>query len=206
MCQTLNLTIRPDGTATVAPTDCYDGGRHCRSLSAPYIAALGVQVGDVDLTVSHVSSLDLIVKDLEALEVAAKACGLEFRENQRSWRWFGRWMRDYHAPDAAFNHGVAPADYGRCSHALSIPDNPAAYEVGVIACPGGYRLAWDHYDRELMRHIARSGKGALADKLVQGYAAEVARKAAAKLGHRHLDETTLEDGSLRIRYEVPATL
>lgn len=85
---------------------------------------------------SHVTSLGTVVTDLAALEEACKALGLTFKRGQTSYRWYGRWVNDYHAEDAAYHHGVKPSDYGRCEHAIACPIKDA-YEVGVVKNPNG---------------------------------------------------------------------
>ncbi|MBI4472202.1 MAG: DUF2997 domain-containing protein [Acidobacteria bacterium] len=76
---------------------------------------------------SHVVSVKVVIRDLNALEMAAKRCGLELHRGQRSYRWFGRWVGDYTLPQ-----GFKPEQLGKCDHALTIPGNPQAYEVGVV--------------------------------------------------------------------------
>ncbi len=44
---------------------------------------------------SHVATIEIQIKDLAALKQAAKDLGLEFRENQKTYRWYGYSVGDY---------------------------------------------------------------------------------------------------------------
>ena len=149
---------------------------------------------------SHVMLIDVVVRDLDALEVAAVRCGLELRRGQRTFRWYGRWMNDFHATDAAFRHGVPPESYGTCEHALAIPGDAHAYEVGLIRAPDGrgFRLLWDGWDRRLEPLIGASG-----GRLMQQYAVAATRREAARRGHQVRGEVILPDGTIRLTLKVP---
>jgi hypothetical protein len=95
---------------------------------------------------SHVAMVSIEIKDLDALKVAAEECGLEFRENQKTYKWYGKWMNDYSGDDAAYKAGLDPKDYGKCAHAIGVPNNNRAYEIGVIdKGEGKYGLVWDFW-------------------------------------------------------------
>jgi hypothetical protein len=200
VCQEIEISVSPAGILKVFPTDCSDGGATCRTLSAPF-AALGRTLADVDLGTSHVVAVKLEVKDLDALEKVAESIGMQLVRGQTTWKWYGKWVDDYSADDAAYKNGIAVADYGKCEHALVIPGKPDAYEVGVIALPGGgFTLGWDFYGggNGLMAKIGAGGQ-----KLLQGYGLEVVKKTAIKQGHFVLGEVPMEDGSIRLRVRVP---
>lgn len=150
---------------------------------------------------SHVvGASDYPIMDLEALATAAEACGLEFRAGQTSYKWYGKFMNDYHGQDAAYKNGVKPETYGKCLHALRVRDNPAAYEVGVIQNPvgPGYSLIWDNYaqGRGLMPKIGDDG-----NKLRQAYGVAVLSKAAVENGYRVTGTTTAAGGVVQITVE-----
>ena len=44
---------------------------------------------------SHVSTINVEIRDLEALKEACKVLGLEFKEGQKTYKWFGRHVGDY---------------------------------------------------------------------------------------------------------------
>lgn len=79
---------------------------------------------------SHVAIGKLKIYDLASLIAACKQLGLEFCEGQSTWRWYGKWVKDYSKDDAAFKHGVKPEDYGKnAAHAIKVPG--ATYDIGV---------------------------------------------------------------------------
>jgi hypothetical protein len=90
---------------------------------------------------SHIAVIQLDVTDLPSLARAAQICGLEFVPGQTEYKWFGRWVGDSPLPE-----GIDIADLGKCSHAIRVPNNDTAYEIGVVAKPGGgYTLLWDFW-------------------------------------------------------------
>jgi hypothetical protein len=154
--------------------------------------------------VSHVASIDLDVKDLNALKKACADLGLEFMEGQTTHKWYGKWVNDYNADDAAYKQGVATEDYGKCVHALKVKDTPGAYEVGVIKNPNGkgFKLIWDFYagGQGLMSVIGTDGK-----KLIGAYAEHATKRAMKKQGLQ-VKMKTLKDGTRRITGTAPIKL
>ena len=113
---------------------------------------------------SHISKIELEINDLESLKLACDQLGLEFRENQKTFEWYG----------------------GRqeCEHAIRIPG--ATYEIGVIRKSEGkgYQLVWDNYHRGGLEQKL----GGNAGKLKQAYARERIRKEARVKGYRVLEQ------------------
>jgi hypothetical protein len=148
---------------------------------------------------SHVSTVQVQIKDLECLAKAAERCGLEFKQDQKSFRWFGRWMDDY--SDAGVKAlGIDPKTYGQCEHALSVKDSDDAYEVGIVRNPKGegYILLFDFWNggHGLMQHISEKADGVDANKLKQFYAAEVAKKQLRRQGRRFVEKVV--DGKIHL--------
>jgi len=116
---------------------------------------------------SHVATMKLKVLSLDALKAAAKQLGLEFRENQKQYKWFGTHVGDYPLPA-----GFTKADLGTCDHAIGVKGNPNAYEVGVVKnkTSPGYTLLWDFWagGYGLQAVVGQDGK-----KLQQEYAVQV---------------------------------
>jgi len=147
---------------------------------------------------SHVAKIDIKITDLDALEKAAADCGLELVRGQKTYKWYGRWVDDYSANDAAYKHGIKPADYGSCDHAIRIPGNSMAYEVGVVKNPNGegWVLIWDFWNGG---HGLQAKLGGAKDcfKLQDAYSKHVAIKQADALGYVWEEEVD-EDGEITI--------
>jgi hypothetical protein len=133
---------------------------------------------------SHVAKIDLVIQDLDALRAACETLGLELVEGQKQYKWFGAWMQDYSSADAAYLNGIDPKDYGKCEHAIRIPGQSDAYEVGVVKNPkgAGYVLILDFYAGG--RGMVDKVGGKACERLTMNYAAKVGIKAARKEGWR----------------------
>lgn len=84
---------------------------------------------------SHVAVIDLHIaeNELDMLDQACNMLGLRLDRNRKQWRWYGHWVNDYHASEAAYHHGIKPEEYGNCAeHVITIPGNNTAYEIGVV--------------------------------------------------------------------------
>lgn len=137
---------------------------------------------------SHVAKVDVEVKDLEALKLACEKLGLKLNIGQKTYKWYGRSVGDYPLPA-----GMTEKDLGKCTHAISIPDNSRAYEIGVIEQKDGtFRLVWDFYQGGFgLQPIV----GNDCKTLVGEYTIEVAKTAATNKGWVHQENT---DGTLTI--------
>jgi len=152
---------------------------------------------------SHVTDVKLRIKDLDALKEAAEACGLEFREGQTSYAWWGTFVGDSHAYG---NHD--PKTFGTCEHALREPGtrprngSSGPWEIGVVKATDGegYDLLYDTYGgagRRLTELV-----GARSNKLRREYAASVAtRRANATLGRRgyRVERENLAGNHIRLK-------
>lgn len=146
---------------------------------------------------SHVSYVEIEIDNLKALQSAAEKLGLEFIENQKSFRWYGRWVNDYHNSDAAYQHGISPDDYGKCEHAMRVKGDVGGYEIGVIRKSNGkYGVIWDHWGskgKKITDCIGGSG-----ENLKKHYASETTKSLARRKGF-NVQEQTLENGGIRLR-------
>lgn len=125
---------------------------------------------------SHVATIAIEVNDLTALEEVCKENGWIFKKGQKTYKWYGRWVQDYHGTDAAYKHGIDPKNYGKCEHAITVKEG--AYEIGVVKnSEGKYMLVWDFWDRQIEKHC---GKG--CHKLYESYSKKVTTKKLKKLG------------------------
>ena len=141
---------------------------------------------------SHVVSLKIQIKSLDALKKIAKELGLEFLENESNWRWWGHSVGDYPLPT-----GFTAADLKKSLHALRIPGNKTSYDVGVFKSKthDGYELLWDFYGSsgKMMENVI----GKNGQKLVQGYTATLAKEHYKKIGWRVT--STMKDGKMVLK-------
>src|SRR4051794_20933775 len=69
-----------------------------------------------DEFMSHLADIDIIIKDITALEKAVEELGAEFRRGQTRYEWFGESIGDYPLPE-----GMTKVDLGKCTHAIHLP-------------------------------------------------------------------------------------
>ena len=121
---------------------------------------------------SHIANITTEIKNLEALRRACKSLGFNFKENQNTYKWYGKFMNDYPLPP-----NVKPEDLGKCTHAINVPG--AEYEVGVIKNNTGFELRWDFWGSGgLTERIGRNG-----EILKQAYNVEITEMAAQLEGY-----------------------
>jgi len=109
---------------------------------------------------SHVSKIEIEINDLSCLKQACQRLGFEFRENQRSYVWYGRLVSPDKTP---LPEGITEKDLGFCHHAIHIPN--AAYEIGIVQQGTKFLLLADFWDTSLKNAIGEGG-----GKLKQAYA------------------------------------
>lgn len=146
---------------------------------------------------SHVAAVALEIKDLDALEEACKAIGLELVRGQKTYRWYGKWVKDYHGDDAAYKHGIKPEDYGKCAHAVRVKGKPNAYEIGLVEVrPGVFQPVWDFWSggRGLQAVIGENG-----GIFKREYALHVGAKDARRKGFQVVREVNKATGKPRLR-------
>lgn len=121
--------------------------------------------------------MKLRVDDLDALEDAAAVLGLELRRNQKTYKWYGQWMNDFHGSRAAVSNGYDPKAFGQCAHAIGIAGDRQSYEIGLVPTQDGqgFDLLYDSWDGKIE---PSAGKG--LSRLRQEYAAAKALKQAKK--------------------------
>ena len=125
---------------------------------------------------SHVAIVDIEIKDFDALARACENLGLKFNEGQKTYRWYGRSVGDYPLPT-----GFKASDLGHCDHAISIPGNKSAYEIGVCKSREGKKssiLMWDFWNGG---YGLQERVGNDCDTLNHEYAKEVARGQVSSL-------------------------
>jgi hypothetical protein len=141
---------------------------------------------------SHVVSIQLRIKDLQALDQACAELGLE-RIEQDQYKWYGGRTASTELPA-----GFSAEDLGRCRFALRVKGNSAAYEIGVVESrqqAGAFELLADFWNGGQGLE-AVVGKG--ATKLRQTYAVKVTEKQMRKQGLR-ITRSLTSDGKVVLR-------
>lgn len=152
---------------------------------------------------SHVVKVELEVTDLQALEAGCKALGLTLDRANLNWNWYGRWMNDYGAEDAAYVHGIKPDRYGKADTAvIRVPG--AQYDIGVYKVPGQegkYCLIYDYWNGG---YGIENKLGKALPDLNKAYGAEVYKKWAKGKGLQVTKDsrTRTPSGRLEIKLEA----
>jgi len=131
---------------------------------------------------SHIAKIELEITDLETLRHACERLGLEFMENQQTYKWYGTWIGDTLLPE-----GIAVHDLGKCDHAIRVIG--AQYEIGIIKRDRKYILLWDFWNQGGLEQ--RLGKN--AGRLKQAYGIERVRAEAKRKGY-HVSEQKVDQG------------
>jgi hypothetical protein len=141
---------------------------------------------------SHVACIDIEITDLEALESACERLGWKLVKEAKTFKWFGKWVDDYHSQDAAYHHGINPEDYGKCAHKIKVPG--CGYEIGLLEQEdGSFKAIFDFYDKKLEQAVG----GKTCSKLKQLYGVEKTKKECIKKGFK-VKEKKLKDGKLQL--------
>ena len=122
---------------------------------------------------SHISKIELEVRDLGMLSQACARLGLELVRNQKSYKWWGR-------------------EDGQCDHAVRVPG--AMYEIGVVKVNGCFELQCDYFDQNIGQAIGQNG-----GLLKQAYAAEKTRIEARRKGYTVIEKQTESGIRLHVR-------
>lgn len=147
---------------------------------------------------SHVANVEMEIKDLEALEVACKKLGLTFIRGQKKYKWYGKFMDDWHTKDAAAQNGFDPETFGHCEHVIKVPNSD--YEIGIVKNPNGtgYIPLFDKFGDHGKAIEDRLG-GLQLTKLKNEYTVAVATRQLVRQGYRV--RRTERSGRITIRGE-----
>jgi len=121
---------------------------------------------------SHISKIELEVKDIAILGQACTRLGLELLKNKKSFRWYGK--------------------EGSCDHAITVPG--ANYDIGVVKSNDLYELNCDYFDRNIENAIGSQG-----GLLKQAYAVIKTRVEARRKGYSVLEQRTENSIKLHVR-------
>lgn len=129
---------------------------------------------------SHISTVAMQIDDLEALADAARACGLELRRNQRTFKTYA---------------GKQTA----CDAAIVLPGSEAAYEIGVTRAGRKYELNFDDYAGG-KGMTEKAGKA--CRKLLVEYGVAKTKRLARQKGWRYREERA-ENGEVKCYVSPP---
>ncbi len=115
---------------------------------------------------SHISKIEVEIQSLEDLKAACKELGFQFRENQKTHKWYGT------------NRESENEDLGKCDHAIKVPK--CKYEIGIVRNGNHYNLLWDSYYTGGLEE--RIGKD--AGILKQAYSVQRIKREARIKGYR----------------------
>ncbi len=124
---------------------------------------------------SHISKIELEVRDLGTLRQACNRLGLNMLEGRKTFKWYGQ-------------------EDGKCDHAIRVPG--ASYEIGVIKTGESFELKCDYWDTAIGRAIGASG-----GLLKQAYAVERAKTEARRKGYSVIEKKT--DSGIRLHVRIP---
>lgn len=125
---------------------------------------------------SHISTVKTQINDLDALAEACQELGLELKRDQKTHRYYA-------------------GNQNKCDHAIVLPGNAQAYEIGLVLGQDGktYEIQHDDYmGGKGMTEVA--GKG--CRKLLVEYGRAKTKRIAAQKGMSYREER-LENGGWR---------
>lgn len=148
---------------------------------------------------SHVVTSPCIITDLECLERALKKFPkLKLLKDKKTYKWYGKWMNDYDAKDAAYKLGIDPKQYGKCEQCLHM--DGVEYEIGVVKRMDGkgWSLVWDFFadGHRLSEYI-----GVGAEHLMSEYNRQCMLKSAEESAGTNLTVSETDD-EIMVEYEV----
>jgi len=123
---------------------------------------------------SHISKIELEVKDLGTLAQACFRLGLKLVQNQKTFKWYGR-------------------EDSKCDHAIKVPG--ANYEIGVIKAGNAFALQCDYYDAAIGKAVGQNG-----GLLKQAYAVERTKAEARRKGYTVIEQKT--DSGVRLHVQI----
>ena len=144
---------------------------------------------------SHVTASEMTFASLRDLQAAAAAMDAEIVE-KATFKWYGKWMNDWNADDAAYRRGISTKDYGKCDYVLRPKTRQADdYEVGLVRqADGSYRPVYDTWGSgaKLIKHFGNN-----LSRFKQQYAACATKRTMKKKGYR-VTTKQQPDGSLKV--------
>ena len=124
---------------------------------------------------SHISQIEVEIKDLKALKAACEQLGFQFMENQQQYRWLGK---------QPLPTGITEDELGKCNHAIHVPT--AIFEIGVVKRNNSYILLWDSWIGGGLSQAIGNNAGILK----QAYAVQTVRTMARQKQYRLTEQKT----------------
>jgi len=88
---------------------------------------------------SHISTIEVCITDLDALESAVKALGGRLVRGKKTYNWYGEVVNSRRTPK-----NIDKSKLGTCEHAIEFPG--INYSIGVVPMAGGgFTLAMDSW-------------------------------------------------------------
>ena len=122
---------------------------------------------------SHISKIELEVKDLATLKQACTRLGLKMHEGKQTFKWYGQ-------------------EEGRCDHTITVPG--ASYEIGVVKAGDGFELQCDYWDSAIVKTIGQNG-----GLLKMAYAVDRTKTEARRKGYTVIEKQTDSGVRLHVR-------
>ena len=126
---------------------------------------------------SHISKIELEIQSLEDLKEACKALGFQFKEGQKTYKWYGDWQGDDPLPE-----GIKEENLGKCDHAIKV--QKCRYGIGVVKIANHYILLWDSWHTGGLE----AKIGVNAGILKQAYTVQRVKREARLKGYRVLQK------------------
>ena len=123
---------------------------------------------------SHISKIELEVKDLQTLRQACIRLGLNMLEGKKTFKWYSQ-------------------EDGSCDHAIRVPG--ATYEIGVVKPGNLYEHKCDYWDSAIGKAIGKNG-----GLLKPAYAIERTKTEARRKGYSIIEKNT--DSGIRLHVRV----
>lgn len=124
---------------------------------------------------SHIATVNIVIKSIPALKKACEALEMVFKEDQKTFHWYYSSRGD-----------------NACVHAISTGEL-GAYEIGVIRENDHFKLVYDAYTGQRGPE-GKAGKGLC--KLKKQYGLEAGTEQLLATGHLFESETVHEDGEI----------
>ena len=131
---------------------------------------------------SHISTIEIQINNLEILKKVCQRLKFQFKENQKTYEWYGTWVGRFSLPE-----GISEDQLGKCDHAIKVPG--CRYEIGVVKRGDHYLLLWDSWRKGGLTKAIGNNAGILK----QAYAVERVRQEARTKGYRLIEREDQKD-------------